>query len=157
MNVTMLTKVAQSGRAADVVFKYLAGRERSTWNLNLSRVFADLTADGTSINREAFNQVFMDLQKAGAGTIVHGRRGGANRFMWQYNFREAANQTLQTIEASRPKTVEAPKATVEVPKATAIEVQDTLKASAVIQINIPQKMAKQDLAALLDLINQKLA
>lgn len=138
MNVTMLTKVAQSSKAADVVFKYLAGRERAAWTLNLSRMYTDVTADGSNLSRETFNKVFEDLQKAGAGTIVHGRRGNPNRFVWNYNFREAATQTLSSIKAIK--------------KPEVVSKSDTAaKGSTIIQMTLPPGMSLKDIQALIEL------
>lgn len=140
MNVTNLTKVAQGSRAADAVFKYLAGRDRASWNQDLSRVFAEVTKDGKDISRTQFNKVFEDLQKAGAGTIILGRRGGATRFQWQYNFRNAAIQTLTSMEAAKKP----------VPKVQATASKQDV-APTIIQLTIPSTVSKDEIKALLEL------
>lgn len=144
MNVTILSKVATSSRAADVVFKYLAKRERATWNLNLGRMYSEVTADGTSISREEFNKVFMALEKSGAGSVIHGRRGGADRFAWNYSFREAAKQTLQSLEAAnRPKT----SANISADSKMA----DIHTTPVVIQFSLPPNTSQKDIQALIEL------
>lgn len=137
MNLSNLTKVAQSSRASDLVFKYLAGRERSSWNLNLVRVYADITADGATVSREQFNAVFEALEKAGAGAVIHGRRGGATRFVWNYSFRDAASRTLNSIQAKSAKPVVGGKAAEMAPT--------------VIQISLPSTVSQSEIKALLEL------
>lgn len=143
MNVSTLSKVATSSRASDVVFKYLAGRDRAAWTSNLGRMFNEVTANGSNVSRDAFNKVFEDLQKVGAGTIVLGRRGGANRFVWSYNFREAAIQTLSSLEATKKTAAKALEA-----KAPA---QSAKAEGTVIQITLPSGVSIEDIKALIEL------
>ena len=144
MNVSTLTKVATSSRASEIVFKHLAGRERAAWTSNLGRLYNEVTANGTNLSREAFNKVFEDLQKAGAGTIVLGRRGGANRFVWSYNFRDAATQTLSSLAATK-------KTAAKVLEAKTPAVSTKAEGGTVIQITLPSGVSIEDIKALIEL------
>ena len=146
MNVSTLTKVATSSRASEIVFKHLAGRERAAWTSNLGRLYNEVTANGTNLSREAFNKVFEDLQKAGAGTIVLGRRGGANRFVWSYNFRDAASQTLSSLQAVKKTAAKALEAKPQAPAASSAKAEGT-----VIQITLPNGVSIEDIKALIEL------
>lgn len=82
-----LAKLAKKNSAAVAVFKEMAERKRFRREYSLKLLYKEL---GDKIDEGEFFQVFKDLEKAGLGSIVQGRAGNPDRFVWAYNLLDVA-------------------------------------------------------------------
>lgn len=86
MNLSTLSTL---NPAAIAVFNELASRERFRKETNIKVFFKELKRDGNSLlNYDDVASVFENLQKLNLGSIIAGRNGKAERFIWGYNLKD---------------------------------------------------------------------
>lgn len=90
-----LKKVADASHSAKVTIQNLIGRERFRNSSDITRLKRDLIKEGRKIVDKDYIQFWKDLQDAGVGSIVYGRRGKADRFEWHYSLKKVAEAASQ--------------------------------------------------------------
>lgn len=131
LNGKNLKDLAHKSHTAERTMTSLAIRERVRTFSDIPRTRAKLIKEGEKIVEEDYNQFWKDLQAAGVGTIVNGRRGVPSRFEWHFSLKQVAKAALEGIDQKatpvanpnvpkrkvirRPRLVAAPK--TEAPKA----------------------------------------
>lgn len=105
MNKEMIPQLqsyaAQNDLSKDV-FKALADRERAAARSDIDAIFRELEAKkNTELDYFEYLDVWKELQKLGAGILVHGRKGNPNRFVWSINLRQAGRTALGMKEEAQ--------------------------------------------------------
>lgn len=94
MNVTStqeLAKLAKKSNAASAIFDDMANRERFRREYNLKRLHKELSEKSKKpIDDKEFLETFKALQAAGLGSLIVGRGGKEDRFIWDYNLKDVA-------------------------------------------------------------------
>jgi hypothetical protein len=98
LNKTTTTKLStftKDNELAMEVFKALSARERSSARSDIDAIFRELEG---SLKREIdyfkYVAVWQEMESSGLGTLVHGRKGNPNRFVWKANLKEVGRQVL---------------------------------------------------------------
>lgn len=91
-NLNEVKTVANQSETAKSVFDALSKRERFRSSTNLSKFKRELMEQGRKIVSDEYMETFKRLHDMKIGTLVIGRRGGANRFLWNYNFKNLLKQ-----------------------------------------------------------------
>ena len=73
-----------------LVFEVLSERQRHRQRTDLKNLYRAVKRNEPSLDEDAFMDVFKGLDKAGAGSLIIGRRGNPNRFIWKYNLKAIA-------------------------------------------------------------------
>jgi len=68
---------------AKAVLDHFAERQNNASETTLDTMVAVLTRQGIEVSRSAMVEVFRDLDTAGAGEFIVGRKGHPSRFLWQ--------------------------------------------------------------------------
>jgi hypothetical protein len=78
-----MQEVLQSSTLAEVVFKALSMRERFRQVTDLRRLYNDVDKiTHGNANEDEFNRVIQNMEKAGLGRFVAGRKNNPDRFKW---------------------------------------------------------------------------
>lgn len=102
-----MTEVTVSNPSAAALIAALAKRQRAHAFTDIRRYRAMLRNSGTQLNEHDYIQAWKDLQAAGAGRIVYGRRGKPTKFAWNRNLKDVVKDLVQTKVAphAEPMTV----------------------------------------------------
>lgn len=95
LNGSKLHKIAHKSDSAVVTMTALAMRERFRRYSNIEKMKYLLLNQGEKIVDTDYRQVWKDLEDAGIGSIIYGRGGRPDRFMWYYDLKQVANAALQ--------------------------------------------------------------
>lgn len=90
LNQTELKSIVNESPTSKVIFNNLSKRLRFSRKTNLSKFQNQLLNSGEKIVEDEFFDTFKELQKAGAGALVHGRGGKPTRFKWHYDLKSVA-------------------------------------------------------------------
>lgn len=112
-----LKDICHRNRTAEVTTLSLAMRERLRHFSDIGRTRNALVRQGEKIVDGDYMQYWKDLQAAGVGAIIFGRRGNPNRFEWHYSLKKIAKAALEgtNVEAERHE-AEKPAAPAPAPK-----------------------------------------
>lgn len=136
-----LQTIVNSTDLGKEVFTVLSTRERSAARSDIDAIFRELEAKSKKeLNYFKYLEVWKLLEEKQVGTLVYGRKGNPNRFVWRTNFRHVGRLGLglqpevwvETKKDKEPK-IEAP------------------KAPSTITFVIPDSVSKEDIMALLNL------
>lgn len=122
-----LKAIAHKSHTATVTATSLALRERLRHSSDITRTRSELARQGERIVEADYMQFWKDLQAAGVGSIVYGRKGKPDRFDWHYSLKEVAKACIDGSDVKAFKTSHAapakeePKAKTVLRKATAKE------------------------------------
>lgn len=114
-----LKAIAESTETAGATSSMLIERERNTPHADIGRVRSALVRDGARLVEADYMKFWQDLQDAGAGSIIYGRKGKPSRFAWHYSLR-MIGQAMLTGKGKFegvPKAEAQPEAVVEAPVA----------------------------------------
>jgi hypothetical protein len=78
-----LRELYSRNKVAAAVLDYFAGRKNAARRTTVDRVLKVMREQGAEISRGGLIEVFRNLEAAGCGTFVVGRRGQPSRFAWQ--------------------------------------------------------------------------
>lgn len=151
-----------------LVYKVLGSRRRVRQETNLTVLYRTIKRMDKTINEKDFLAAFRALEAKGAGTLVIGRKGNPNRFVWDYNLKDAAKTVMkgksltslkplqETNErlvqfkekAKRQVRIVKPEPSVELSQANTIE--PTLQ----IVLNLPKDANMTDVKALIELAKE---
>ena len=103
LNGKQLKAIAHKSHTATVVATSLACRDRLRHESDITRTKNALIRDGEKIVEADYMQFWKDLQLAGAGSIVYGRKGKPDRFTWNYSLKKVAESMIEgrDVQASR--------------------------------------------------------
>ncbi len=170
-------------QVSDLVLGILSERQRHRQRTDLKNLYRQSKKSDPNIDEDKFMDVFRSLAAAGAGSLIVGRRGNPNRFIWKYNLKDIAEaaqtsgvkpSTFQSL-ADKPK--EEVKAVAEPRKIKRSKrvikaVQMKPKAEVMVKTRKPRKqalaakpgtflqidlstMSPEDVKALVDLVSKK--
>lgn len=154
-------QIAQSSPIAKEVFKVLERRQRFRKRSDISRIYREVKSHNINTDPKEVLSVFKELQTAGVGSIVLGRKNNPNRFVWKYNLKHVAKaakkedssvKALSTFgqESEDTKQVKA-KPNVEVQRVTRSSTVSANKPFIQITLRLPADINMEDLKAYLDL------
>lgn len=148
-----LKAIAHRTPTATVTANSLAGRERIRHFSDITRTRSQLIREGQMIVDADYEQFWNDLQAAGVGSIVYGRKGKPNRFAWHYSLKSVAKSMLQGVDmkvnrqatVAEPQEVEAPEETQpdNVEQLTQ-KVTFVLSANRVMELRLPDNFSKTE-------------
>lgn len=90
----LLKKIAHKNATATVTATDLATRERIRVYSDIGRTRSRLIRQGAKIVDNDYMQFWEDLEKAGVGSIVRGRKDKADRFAWHYSLKDVSKSML---------------------------------------------------------------
>lgn len=102
----------QNNPVAKLVFDVLAERQRHRQRTDLNNLFRAMRRDNPDLSEREYLEVFKTLQMNGAGSLIIGRRGNPNRFIWKYNLKDLAEKiktnglnhsTIKHLELIKPE------------------------------------------------------
>lgn len=102
----------QNNPVAKLVFDVLAERQRHRQRTDLNNLFRAMRRDNPDLSEKEYLEVFKTLQANGAGSLIIGRRGNPNRFIWKYNLKDLAEKvqinglnpvTIKHLEMIKPE------------------------------------------------------
>lgn len=82
--------IAESSDTSKAIFDVLKDRKRFRRYTNLSQFNQVLLNKGYKVVEDEYFDTFKALEKAGAGSLIIGRKGNPNRFIWDYNLKDVA-------------------------------------------------------------------
>lgn len=97
-----LKKIANSTSTSEVLFTYLAMRERLSTVTDLVRTRQHLMAEGEKIIDEEYYRAFDDLEKGGYGVLVRGRGNKNDRFHWNYSLKAIGKAAVEGKDEESP-------------------------------------------------------
>lgn len=98
-----LKQIAHASHTAEVTITALAMRERLRHFSDISRTRNTLVRNGEKIVEEDYMKFWKQLQDAGMGTIIYGRRGKPDRFEWYYSLKKVAKAAIEGTNESAEK------------------------------------------------------
>jgi hypothetical protein len=101
-----LRRLYRSDESAKAVFDHLAKRERSRKELAVERLAINIANEGSKASRADVMRVLKELERAGCGKYIPGRKGHQSRFSWDVDMvavgRNAAGQDtpIEQVDAA---------------------------------------------------------
>ena len=104
-----LKKIGHASRTAEVLSTSLALRERVRHSSDIARMKNQLIREGETIVDSELFKFWKDLQNAGVGSVIVGRRGKPTRFDWHVSMKSVAkalmdgtNEKAERISNEKP-------------------------------------------------------
>lgn len=98
LNGSKLKQITNASHTAVVTMLLLALRQRARGFSNIPATKEQLLAMNEKVVEEDFQTFWKELQAAGIGSIVYGRRGRPDRFQWHYNLKQIAKIAIEGRE-----------------------------------------------------------
>lgn len=156
-------------QVSGLVYKVLGARQRVRQQTDLTQLYKDIRRMDKTVDEKDFLNTFKDLESKGVGSLIIGRRGNPNRFIWKYNLKDVAtrlnkNKSIDDLKpleetnhrlvqfVGKPKKVsvvkpkELKRAITRQPKTVMVA-----KPSLQIVINIPEGTPQTEVQAYIDL------
>lgn len=150
-----LKAIAHKSHTAIVTATSLALRERLRHSSDITRTRSELARQGEKIVESDYMQFWKDLQTAGVGSIIYGRKGKPDRFDWHYSLKSIAKACIdgQDVKATKNQEIKAEpaKAQKEVKPDSSKSVQSVyvpLRNDFGVEIKVPSKMTKAEVEIL---------
>jgi hypothetical protein len=105
LNGQVLKKIASANPTSETVMLDMGLRERVRPFSDIQRTRNRLIREGHRIIEEDYKAFWKQLQDAGAGVIVYGRKGQPDRFQWHYSMKKVAEAALDGKDLSAEKLV----------------------------------------------------
>jgi hypothetical protein len=113
-----MVAIESSKQVTDLVMGILSERQRHRQRTDLKNLYRGAKRVEPKIDEDQFMEVFKKLAASGAGSLIIGRRGNPNRFIWKYNLKDIAEAvktsgvSVATFKAlgEKPKEIVPPKA-----------------------------------------------
>lgn len=159
-----LKAIAHKSHTATVTATSLALRERIRHSSDITRTRSELARMGERIVESDYMQFWKDLQAAGVGSIIYGRKGKPDRFDWHYSLKSVAKACIegQNVEATKETRTEPARDMPKVPAKK--EVEKKMEAKQVIfvplrsdfdvEINVPSNFTKAEAEMLSKALNR---
>lgn len=90
-----LKEIASRNETASITANSLATRERIRHHSDIIRTRAQLVRDGQRIVDSDYMQFWKELENAGVGSLIFGRKGKPNRFAWHFSLKSIAKSMLE--------------------------------------------------------------
>lgn len=144
-------EIANSSEAAKAIFDELGSRQRYRKYTNLDQFKHLLMSKGVKVVDSDYWKTLKEMEKAGLGTIIIGRRGNPDRFIWNYNLKSVAQAAkdpatqLQSIENTPVKRKASLKKTAKHKRGRPLGSKNKKRetASNVIVLTVNKKMAQR--------------
>lgn len=94
LNGEMLKTTANANHTASVLSKLLAQRQRANKKINISNLEKVLLRSGEKIVSEDYNRFWKGLQETDVGSIVFGRKGGDDYFIFHYSLKSVGQAMM---------------------------------------------------------------
>lgn len=94
LNVVKASEIAHSNETALATMEELNNRQRNRKFLNIELIHKNLLRKGLKIVDADYMKYWKDMQEAGVGSIVYGRKGNPDRFACNYNLKDVAQVAL---------------------------------------------------------------
>jgi hypothetical protein len=101
-NESTVKAVFESTPTAGTIRDVLSERIRFRHQTNLNKFRNDLLSAGHKIVEKEYIETFQKLDQLGVGSLIIGRRGKPNRFLWNYNLKDVAKSAKGTAKATTP-------------------------------------------------------
>lgn len=105
LNMDKVKEVSFASHTAEIAITALAMRERHRNSTNITKMKRDLVKNNEKIVDEDFLSFWKGFSEAGVGVIKYGRKGGPDRFKWNYSLKTIAQVALEG-RAIEPKKLE---------------------------------------------------
>lgn len=162
LNGKQLSVIGKKSHSAEVTLLSLALRERARDYSDIRRTKARLVKEGEKIIANDYMQFWKDLQDAGVGSIVYGRKNNPDRFEWHFSLKQVAKAALDgtdeklepiktiPVAKSKPKVIRRPAkhtAPVSIPKQVMQEklVYVSLRRGFDLAIKLPGDVSKEEI------------
>jgi hypothetical protein len=89
-----LKAIAHKNDTSIVTAMSLRLRERQRHTSDITRTRSELARQGERIVESDYIQFWKDLQAAGVGSIIYGRKGKPDRFEWHYSLKSVAKACI---------------------------------------------------------------
>lgn len=89
-----LKAIAHKNDTATITAMSLRLRERQRHTSDITRTRSELARQGERIVESDYMQFWKDLQVAGVGSIIYGRKGKPDRFEWHYSLKSVAKACI---------------------------------------------------------------
>jgi hypothetical protein len=96
LDVKRLKIIANNSPESKLIFEALKNRDRTRKITDLRQFQYKLVDEGSNITKEDIMQTFQELEQAGVGIIVIGRRGKPTRFKWNYSIKKIGKLGLNS-------------------------------------------------------------
>lgn len=154
INKTLISELQTFANTSDLnkdVFEALSIRERSAARSDIDAIFRELEAKNKKeLNYFKFLDVWKMLEDKKLGTLVYGRRGNPNRFVWNTSLKQVGRIALGLPIQSSPATVSTNMSTKAKNKDTSLnEIKPTS-----ITFVIPETVPMEEILALINLGTQ---
>jgi hypothetical protein len=114
VNIQELRSLYKSDTKVKAIFDLYAERERGRQDSTVPRMRRVLKEEkGVEMDAEELSEFYRQMQKAGVGRCVAGRRGKVSRFIWGFHLKSIAD-AVKGIDTAELKAAPAPK--VKLPK-----------------------------------------
>lgn len=156
LNHENIKSIATETNTSKTIFDALERRQRYRRQTNLSKFESQLLNNGEKIVNDEYLNTFKKLETAGVGSLIIGRRGKPNRFVWNYSLKDVAKAAKEEVNlSSLPKMQMGSRKRLSrgrPPKVTPTPKRASPEGISV-TINLKPTVSPQDLAAFLDLAN----
>lgn len=95
LNGSKLREIAHANPTAIVTMTALAMRERLRHVSDIPRTKNHLKRQGEKIVDADYMKLWKDLEAAGVGSIIYGRRNVPDRFEWHYSLKKVAKAAIE--------------------------------------------------------------
>lgn len=110
LNNEMVKQAANSSNTATKTMVLLGIRRRARTFTSMGKIKEQLYRMGEQVDDKDYKAFWKDLEAAGAGSVILGRRGKETRFEWSYSLKDIARIAIegheaevQRIETKQPK------------------------------------------------------
>lgn len=90
-----LKKIFNQSDTAKMVLESLSERVRARPEISPIRLKIKLMHEGKIVDMKDYTDLWENLAKAGVGVLVRGRRGGPNRFIFNYGLKAVAKAAME--------------------------------------------------------------
>lgn len=95
LNGSALKEIAHANPTAEAITLALAVRKRFRHVSNLRGMKNSLLKRNEKVVDEDYMRYWKQLEEAGVGSVVHGRKGNPDRFEWNFNLKTVAEAAIQ--------------------------------------------------------------
>lgn len=141
--VPELQTFAKSNELGKYVFEALSSRERAAARSDIDAIFRELeSGKQAELNYFKYLDVWKMLEDKKLGTLVYGRRGNPNRFVWNTNLKHLGRIALGLPPETLPEGKK---------KVVASEPEVSSNEPSTVTFVIPASVSKDEILALLNL------
>lgn len=106
INNETIKQIAHENSTAKTVFQALDKRQRYRKETNLTKLEHSLLNSGEKIVSDEYFDTFKKLESLGIGSLVLGRKGKPNRFIWNYSLKDVAKAAVKDLSPNEMSRIE---------------------------------------------------